>query len=65
MVHKRIQKLYTLKTAPDGTMFKIQDIGLGWTLFVKEKGSKRWDEIQSAADAKFLYQVMMNQKEFR
>jgi hypothetical protein len=65
MVHKRIAKIYEQVTASNGVQFKIVQAGLVWRLFVKEFGSRRWSEIQSAVDAKLLHQVMMNQKEFR
>jgi hypothetical protein len=65
MVHKRVAKIYEQVTAPNGVQFKIVQAGLVWRLFVKELGSKHWNEIQGAVDAKVLHQVMMNQKEFR
>lgn len=58
-------KIFELKKSKDGTEFKIQETGMNWTLYVKEKGQSRWVKIQSDVDAKFLHQVMMNQKEFQ
>lgn len=58
------RKIYAQVEAPNGTLFKIQATGQTWTLYFKEP-SKKWKRIQSAVDAKFLYQVMMNQRDFR
>lgn len=62
-------KIYDSRTAPDGTGFKIQQTGDKWTLYVttpsKIKGKLKWERIQSSYDAKFLQQVMMNQREFK
>ena len=61
---KRI-KIFAQRKSKKGTAFKIQQTGLNWTLYVKEKGSTRWDKIQSMANARILKQVMDNQREFR
>jgi len=61
-----VRKIYAQKKAPTGAEFKIQDTGQGyWALSVKEPSKKRWDRIQVSVDAKFLYQVMMNQRDFK
>jgi len=57
--------IYEEKTAPDGTKFKIQSIGQKWSLYVKEPINKSFKRIQTSYDAKFLSQVLHNQKEFK
>lgn len=59
------QKIFATKTARDGTQFKIQETGMNWTLYVKEKGSSKWERIQSCSNALLCKQIMNNQKEFR
>jgi hypothetical protein len=54
-----------VKTAPDGTKFKINEEGMVWRLYVKEKNKEKWGRIQSSVDLKILKRIMMNQKEFK
>ena len=58
-------KVFAQRKAKNGTAFKIQETGRNWTLYVKERGKKRWDKIQSMANARILKQIMDNQREFR
>lgn len=58
-------RIYAETSSPTGAEFKIQETGMTWTLYVKEPNENKWEKIQSSVDAKFLHQVMMNQKEFR
>lgn len=48
-----------------GAEFEIRKTGMNWTLYVKEKGKKRWDRVQSMANLLALKQVMQNQPEFK
>lgn len=48
-----------------GTEFEIRETGLNWTLYVKERSSKKWDRVQSMANLLTLKQVMFNQPEFK
>jgi hypothetical protein len=54
-----------IKTAPDGTKFKINEEGMFWRLYVKEKNSNKWEIIQQSVDLNIIKRVMSNQKEFK
>lgn len=54
-----------VKSAPDGTKFKINEEGMVWRLYVKEKNKEKWERIQSSVDLKIIKRIMMNQKEFK
>jgi hypothetical protein len=57
--------IYETKKARNGAEFKIQSSGQKWSLWVKEPKGTAFKKIQSSYDAKFLSQVLHNQKEFR
>jgi len=59
------EKIFAQRKARNGTAFKIKETGMNWTLYVKERGNKSWNRVQSMANAKILKQIMDNQREFR
>jgi hypothetical protein len=60
-----VKDLYAYRVAKNGAEFKIQATGQNWTLYVREVGKNKWEKIQSSVDAKLLFRIMMNQKEFK
>jgi len=54
-----------MKADARGTKFEIRETGMNFTLYAKEKGSKKWDRVQSMANLLALKQVMFNQPEFK
>ena len=54
-----------LETKKKGVTFKIREEGQVFMLYVKEKGSNKFQKVQSSEDYRELHQIMLNQKEFK